>query len=723
MTLIGPILDDRSYEDLKQELLKRIPVYAPEWTDHNETDPGVVLLELFAYLGESLLFRFNQIPDATKVAFLRLLGLRPRPARTARALVSLRTERVEGVHLNVGAEVTAGPIVFETSNEVHAWPLEVQAYGKMPPDDPAQLPAAEKSRRADAEARLPQAERARVARFGKAFYEVHAVPADPLDAEAHPLDVEATVDRALWIAVLARTAQQRDAVAKQLPSHFLYVGVVLDNVPAAPPAVEPDADPLPRATVAEPPAVLWELWQGGTSLVPLDVAVDGTRGLTEDGVVQLGLPAADLPPTGQDEPVGGWDRPPQLDDPAVLQRAVAWLRVRRPAGENDIIGRVRWAGINVVAVENGQTARAELLGTGTGDPGQTYALSRRPVLPGTVRLQVEEVDGWHDWTEVDTFAAGRPENAWYTVDLTAGLIRFGTQTRVPQPGQRIRVLSYRVGGGVAGNVAAGAITAVTGAAGVKASNILPAAGGADAASLADALDQIPAEVQRRDRAVTAEDFRALTAQVPGVRRAEPLPLLHPDTPGHPAAGVVSVVVFPTDDLRNPDAPSPDTALLRRVAAYLEPRRVLTCEVYVIPPAYRPIAVSVGVRVREGYQADAVRRWVELILRQYLSPVPPYGPDGQGWTLGRTVRRAELEAVAVQVDGVESIEQGLRLARVDGANAVEVQEVELRRWEVPELRAVTVVRGAPPAPGAGYPPSGPGSDPEPPVLIPLPAEVC
>ena len=76
MALIGPILDDRSFEELKDELLKRIPVRA-EWTDYNTSDPGVALLELFASLGESLLYRFNQIPDATKVAFLRLLGVRP----------------------------------------------------------------------------------------------------------------------------------------------------------------------------------------------------------------------------------------------------------------------------------------------------------------------------------------------------------------------------------------------------------------------------------------------------------------------------------------------------------------------------------------------------------------------------------------------------------------------------------------------------------------------
>ena len=83
MALISPILDDRTYEQLREELVKRIPVYAPEWTDHNESDPGIALLELFAYLGESVLYRFNQIPDTTKIEFLRLLGVAPRTARPA----------------------------------------------------------------------------------------------------------------------------------------------------------------------------------------------------------------------------------------------------------------------------------------------------------------------------------------------------------------------------------------------------------------------------------------------------------------------------------------------------------------------------------------------------------------------------------------------------------------------------------------------------------------
>jgi hypothetical protein len=53
--LDGPEIDARDYADLRDEVLARIRVHTPEWTDFNSSDPGVTLLELFAFLGEALL--------------------------------------------------------------------------------------------------------------------------------------------------------------------------------------------------------------------------------------------------------------------------------------------------------------------------------------------------------------------------------------------------------------------------------------------------------------------------------------------------------------------------------------------------------------------------------------------------------------------------------------------------------------------------------------------
>ena len=73
MPLKLPNLDDRTYEDLVEEARALIPVYAPEWTNHNESDPGITLIELFAFLTEMLIYRANRVTDANTLAFLRLL--------------------------------------------------------------------------------------------------------------------------------------------------------------------------------------------------------------------------------------------------------------------------------------------------------------------------------------------------------------------------------------------------------------------------------------------------------------------------------------------------------------------------------------------------------------------------------------------------------------------------------------------------------------------------
>ena len=71
-----PNLDDRSYRQLFDEMLARVPVHTPEWTQFGEADPGVTLLELFAFLGENLLYRANQIPERNRLKFLQLLKLK-----------------------------------------------------------------------------------------------------------------------------------------------------------------------------------------------------------------------------------------------------------------------------------------------------------------------------------------------------------------------------------------------------------------------------------------------------------------------------------------------------------------------------------------------------------------------------------------------------------------------------------------------------------------------
>ncbi|MDH6103357.1 baseplate protein J [Chrysosporum ovalisporum ANA283AFssAo] len=77
MTLPLPNLDDRTYTDLVQEAIGLIPSEAPEWTDHNPSDTGIILIELFAWLTEMVLYRTNQITNRNQAAFLTLLQGKP----------------------------------------------------------------------------------------------------------------------------------------------------------------------------------------------------------------------------------------------------------------------------------------------------------------------------------------------------------------------------------------------------------------------------------------------------------------------------------------------------------------------------------------------------------------------------------------------------------------------------------------------------------------------
>ncbi len=107
----------------------------------------------------------------------------------------------------------------------------------------------------------------------------------------------------------------------------------------------------------------------------------------------------------------------------------------------------------------------------------------------------------------------------------------------------------------------------------------------------------------------------------------------------------------------------------------------------------------------------------------MAPLPPYGPEGGGWPMGRPVYGPELEAAALQVEGVQFIAE-LRLASWDGDTETWVEPsgpVELELDEVVELAEITVLSGNQAlAPGESGTPPDTGLEP---VPIPVPREEC
>jgi hypothetical protein len=120
-----PKLDDRAFDDIVQEAIRLIPRYAPEWTNHNASDPGITLIELAAWMTDIALYRLNRVPEKNYVAFLNLLGIRLKPPAAARALLTFAL--VEGAEKQIVREGTtiATPqaadeetVTFETTRDL-----------------------------------------------------------------------------------------------------------------------------------------------------------------------------------------------------------------------------------------------------------------------------------------------------------------------------------------------------------------------------------------------------------------------------------------------------------------------------------------------------------------------------------------------------------------------------------------------------------------------------
>src|SRR5437763_9438459 len=133
MSLPVPNLDDRSWKQIVDEAVRLIPRYCPEWTNHNASDPGVTLLELYAWMTEMVIYRLNKVPEKNFLTFLDLIGVRLKPPEPAQ--VVLEFTPAEGIEAELlvrkGTQVAtlqaAGtdPVTFETLRDLALIPVHV----------------------------------------------------------------------------------------------------------------------------------------------------------------------------------------------------------------------------------------------------------------------------------------------------------------------------------------------------------------------------------------------------------------------------------------------------------------------------------------------------------------------------------------------------------------------------------------------------------------------
>ncbi|WP_219837877.1 putative baseplate assembly protein [Paenibacillus sp. R14(2021)] len=120
-----PNLDDRRFQQIVEEARKAIPKFLPEWTDENAHDPGITMIELFAWLSEMQQFYINRVPERNQLKFLKLLGAKPQLAHSAHTEVSFTGADRSRV-LPKGTKLLAQDQPFETVVPLTLHPASIE---------------------------------------------------------------------------------------------------------------------------------------------------------------------------------------------------------------------------------------------------------------------------------------------------------------------------------------------------------------------------------------------------------------------------------------------------------------------------------------------------------------------------------------------------------------------------------------------------------------------
>jgi hypothetical protein len=370
-----------------------------------------------------------------------------------------------------------------------------------------------------------------------------------------------------------------------------------------------------------------------------------------------------------------------------------WVRARLKTDAIPAYSQVNCIYPNAVWAQQVQTITNETLGSGTGQPSQSLSFQQFPVAVGEV-VQVCELSGaqaqveflvlqeqlaaqgftagairtvtdprsrqitqvWVTWIGQPNFYFSGPNDRHYVLDRASGRIVFGNGINgmLPTPGNsNIVAYQYQAGGGLAGNVAAGAISQLLGGAIAQGvTNPVAAEGGADTEAPADVATRGPQVLRHRGAALAAADYEALALQAsPGVAIARCLPATSADL--RPAPGWVTLILVP----RSLDPhPVPSYELKQEVMAYLAERAPCAIEsgrISVIAPNYLLVGVSATIAAKQISQSGIVKAAVVAALQRFFHPLYG-GPDGTGWPFGRSVYLSDVASLLEGIDGVDYV---------------------------------------------------------------------
>ncbi|NIM15083.1 MAG: putative baseplate assembly protein [Candidatus Aminicenantes bacterium] len=640
MSLPIPKLDDRTFAELVEEARKLIPIYTPRWTNHNLSDPGMTLMDLFAWLTEMQLYNLDFISEAHLLKYLALLGMRPRPASEAR--VELQLE-LNGDESNVCITVPKGTH-FKTDSSTFALTFESEEEIEVIPIVLKKVVSYSNYRFIDVTGFNDSA---------KTYF--HAFGEHPRERDALYLGFDLKISL-------------EDLAGKTLR---LAVYPYEDDLP-------PVGEGLPgedKSDLCVSPAAeaVWEVWKsenkdnGGNG----DNGNNGNNGDNGDngdkeGWVPLTVTAADenVPVLSRqgflsfDFPEGVIklipnEFPQNLKDELKEIDLLLWIRCRLKKAGYEIPPRIDRILPNVVSAVEGETLEDEWESSGL--PHQVFKTRKYPIVPGSQTINIEDAT----WEAVMDFDVSGPGDPHYVMEPTKGEIRFsnGINGAIPTKGKKITI-SYRSGGGIKGNIKANTIKG-TDVSGINVDNPYPAYGGEDAEPVKNAYTRLKRNLGISYTAVTAGDYEYIAKATPGLRVARARAVIIGDDGVQKSTGnlneeipfnEVIVVVIPYSFL---EKPLPGESFKQAVCRYLELHRLIATAIKVSDPDYVRVSVTGEIKVKPGYDAEQIKKRTSDALDHFLSPLKRESGDNE-WPFGRAVYCSEINEILEGVEGVDCV---------------------------------------------------------------------
>ncbi|AGB49807.1 Baseplate J-like protein [Methanomethylovorans hollandica DSM 15978] len=607
MSLPKPDLDDRTFEQLVAEARTLVPRYSPAWTDHNESDPGITLIELFAWLSEIALYRIDRVTDQHRLKYLKLLGIRPQPAKPAKVDLTFTSSQKSVAQkpvlkkgMLVSTKIEGKRVHFQLDNDITILPATLE---KIVVDE-----------------------------FTSGIFD-RSSSNENGDLFFAPFGEYVQKGCALYLGFKTENGNVPDAL------DFMCYLYEKDLIAPGKHGEEQDYE-FKNARLK------WEfsVSSNGNIWKYID-AVDETKDFRKSGRIIF-------------EGIEGWTASSTIPGQK-FNSDYFWLRCRVEDSCYEYPPRIENLRLNTVSATHGFTVKddnEERISTGL--PNQVFKLKEIPVLDRTLKLSIEE----EDWKEFEDLDGSGPSDKHFVFDYEKGKIKFGDGERgfVPPAGSAIRIMGYASGGGAEVNLNAEYTWNVDGFNGFI-TNHRPASGGMDAQTIEEAIEDFLKDLRTPYTTVTAKDFEYIAINTPGLRvaRAKAIPNYDPFNPKainpDDNKGSVTVVIIPYTPLEILNVPpQPSEGFKNAVCRHLDKHRLLGTQIHVIPPDYVKVSVIATVVPMDGFRDDSlVRDNVIKKLNGFLHPIKG-GEDGKGWPIGRAVYVSELYNLIEHVEGVNCV---------------------------------------------------------------------